>query len=244
MLGSEGPMRALIFVSIFACLAGCSSTERLGAASACFAAAGDDEEAPDPFERVESRAGLRLVAAGEEATAPAAFVDCARGQSLQAELVDDTGEHIWLALDARYGGDSILPAALLSAVSDAILDFHAVHGFSPSTSLVLSQEGRPIVGLQSTAPLEGDLGPLQVEDGGASALATPATCSSVTAKALRFIDDNGGKAAANGEEVELIVDGVEYSGMNLFSAEYGESSCEDAPSSQTLVTWAAWDNSF
>lgn len=215
-----------------------------GTAGSCFAAS-DDSEVPS-FSQAESRSGLRIVAADDETAAPAAFDDCAAGKLVRGEFVDGDGAHIWLATDGQYGSRNLIPKDIFSLVNDSTLSFQKQFGLSGSfTSLVLSNGDQPILAVQSSAELTGDVGGLQVEHAGGTALGSFGSCGTETPQALRFADDDGDHNAANGESVELIVGGVEFLATNIFTVAYGETSCEDGPpSGEIRTTWVAADNSL
>ena len=61
---------------------------------------------------------------------------------------------------------------------------------------------------------------------------------------LTFSDGASARTAVNGQQVELVVDGIESLGINLFTVERGTAGCTDGPGAGLDTTWLFHDNSF
>jgi hypothetical protein len=226
----------------------CSDTEQLGTAAFCFATDAD-ETTERVFEPVSATlSGLTAVTQEEEREPPHSFVDCAAGMREQAELVDENGNHFWLAAVARYGARELLPPGILGLTNNSDLRVEINGGgLSPiAQTLLLSNGEQPLVALQNGADPNGQsFGVLRVENAGANALTSYEHCGGVTTISIRFNDDESSESAAAGEIKELIVGGVEFLGANIFSVDRGASTtCDDGPRAGVSATWVAFDNSL
>lgn len=196
-----------------------------------------------PDARVEARRGLRVVDDADATSPPAAFVDCADGATERRELVDEDGEHVFLAVDARLDDDALVPAGLLDGVDGAALFYAArTSSWDPAATLSLVDDDGVIVALGANAPIDHVGGGLAVEGGGADALAVDTGCGPVSTYALRFLDDDGEHAARNGETLPLVAAGRPVAASNIFTIERGRTSttsCDDAPAPGVRSTWVA-----
>lgn len=174
---------------------------------------------------------------------PETWVDCAQGLAQAGELVDGTGVHFWLAVDAVLGGRDLLPDGILALLDGGEVEVHQWRGWNNGDSVFVSNGDQPVLALQNHAALDGARGALRVEDAGGDALPSMDMCGNVSSHTLRFIDDNGAKNAGNGTTVELIVGGVEFLGSNIYSVEW-DWRCTDGPWPENQATWVAFDNSL
>jgi hypothetical protein len=223
---------------------GCSYTEQLGSAGACFASDGDDPEQPVVNERSEARTGVNLVPPERESRMPESFEGCSRGMPVAGEFEDGEGTRFWLALDAQYGAEELLPQEIFSVVQNATVDVRQTRGWNNSDSVLIKNGEQLVVALQAAAGLNGDAGGLQVKDGGTDALPSWGSCGSRTTHSLSFTDDNGTQTASNGKTIQMIVGGVEFLATNIYSIEYDWQNCTDGPFPESQVTWVASDNSL
>lgn len=236
-------MKLSVLIAGAAFIGGCSDTTFTGGASACVVGANDSDNGL-AFETQGQRTGLRLVSPDEQTAPPETFANCSSKSTAQAEVVDDTGEHLWLAVGANLDGNELIPDAIFNSIENSTLSFHQFFGFLPRASFFLMTDTQPIIALQGAMPLDSGGGALGVEDAGGSALPTFGTCGSVTNEAIRFVDDSGAVTANNGETVDLVIGGEAFRATNILSNAYGESNCEDAPSDEIDFTWFAVSSSL
>lgn len=238
--------RVVVVVVVMA--SACGNGEQLGLASFCYATAAEDETTDgNGFDFSDERTGLNLVDEGDETEPPPGFTDCSAGMAAQAELVDADGARVFVAMEARYGIRDLVQRGHFALLSDGDIRVNKFGGgFSPTAAtLFLSNGDQPIVALQQGAdPAGEDFGVLGVEVEGAFALPRIELGGSSDIKNIRFTDDDGATSSSEGDTVELIVGGREFSGTNIRSEDRTSVSCEDCGSTGITATWVAADNSL
>ena len=236
---------ALSSGALLALAPACTNTTSSGSASACYRSEVQPpaEDSPGTDFEVTHR-GVHVASPAEETARPEDFEGCAQGKAVAGELVDETGAHFWLGVDAVLGGRSLLVPELFTLLDGAQVVVRQARGWNFRDTVFITRGEQPILLLQSGAALEGDHGALVVEDAGGDALPAVHACGSTTSHSLRFIDDNGAQGAGNGATVQLAVGGVEFLGHNLFSVEYATSGCTDGPWPANQASWVAYDNSL
>lgn len=227
----------------------CTSAGPLGLAAFCYAteATDDDIDTGDFVEIVDERSGLRLVDESEETDPPLGFAGCAGGTTARAQLIDGDGARIFVAVVARYGIRELVQRNHFALLDGGNLRVQKVGGgFSPvRMSFFMSNGDQPIVALQSgDDPAGQDFGVLGVAVDGAFATTRFESCGTADPKNIRFTDDDGAKSSNEGDTVELIVGGVEFSGTNIRAFDQTSLHCEDAGATGIHATWVAADNSL
>lgn len=240
-------MRRLLVIAPVLVMTACGPAEDLGLTSVCYATSDDSPADDDNFQIDEARSGLRLATEDEELGPPSGFEACAAGMAAKAELIDSDGVHVFIGIEARYGIRDLVQATHFALLDGGDLRISQVGGglSPPSTTLFMANGDQPIVALQQSGdPTEQDFGVLGVEIEGELALPKLGTCGSADHKNVRFVDDNGGKTSSEGDTVELIVGGVEFSGTNISALETTSVSCTDSGGTGIKASWIAANNAI
>jgi hypothetical protein len=213
-----------------------NGVERLGGVTVCFTTEND----PDNSFREETRVGLVVVADDARTEPPYLFLLCAERLVETVELLDADGARMWLGIDAQYGARELVPLGLLQLLDGAELRLRLVRGFGSAAMLSVTNGERLLVAAEANGRFTDSFGALTVENAGASGPVEPASCGDETPLALRF----NGVAAANGEDVELVLGGSEVLATNLHSIDRAPTgSCTDIGYGAE-ATWIAVDNSL
>jgi hypothetical protein len=196
--------------------------------------------------RRETRAEIQVVPDAEATAAPEDFIECARGMSEQQEFVDSTGEHIWIALDAYLDALNLLPRGILVLADGGNVGFQQTSGFVLTGSMAISTASDlPIVAMEYSGKLETfGVDGLAVESGGPTALSSTESCGSFTSTALTFTADGSPAVAANGETVELQLNGVDSLATNIYTVVRDEPLCTDTVGAGLDATWLYVDGSL
>lgn len=203
-----------------------------GLIETCIATSDQQIDADEPYaleDASASAAGLHVATADEALAPPAQFTACAADLSVNLDLVDDDGRHVWLALDAELDGADLLDGALFSGLRNASVEATRSRSWDVFDAVEIVVDNTLVFALHrstdSTRGIE-----VVAEDAGLPAFET---CGTVTPQRLRFNDRLVLEQGSSGP-LE-IADGT-YTAFNLGSVRYANRSCDDAIEG-TVATW-------
>jgi len=190
----------------------------------------------DDFSIVADETGLRPVTADDDVVAAPDGIDCTDADA-HVELVTPGSEHLWLGVSATHHELSIVPATLFAGLgTDVHVRVNVSQVWSRSATVLVEDNGAPVVALQQSSVPADDLGLVHVVFGGASGPPMPNGCGTEQMLSIDFTHDGGVHSLWNEHNTALSIDGNSFVATNIFSADYVATNCEDTPSGPE-TTW-------
>jgi hypothetical protein len=209
-----------------------------GAVSTCIAVETLPTDSGPLFEEgddvVFSRTGLRTATADEHLEPPEQFAICAADNTVNLELVEADGRHVWLSIDATFNDEPLLPADLLSNLQNATLEIEHRQPWFITDHVTISDDNGLVATLHSGPVAAGGGINVVAESSGPT---VPATCGWATAQHLRF---NDSLVLNSGDTGSLELDNGSATVVNMYSTRT-EQHCDDGYTG-VFAIWAAYRN--